>query len=98
MDNDSHKKSSKETDSLFDLKPNKESLKFLIVYLTFGFAWILFSDSILEWMIDDIQVIMKIQTYKGWLYVLVTGVIFYVIIRSKLIMIESNNQSLAASE
>ncbi|HAE42305.1 MAG TPA: hypothetical protein DCG34_05215 [Clostridiales bacterium] len=98
MDNDSHKKPSKKIDSLFDLKPDKESLKFLIVYLSFGFAWILFSDSVLEWMIDDMQVIMKVQTYKGWLYVLVTGVIFYMIIRSKLIMIENNNQSLAASE
>jgi diguanylate cyclase (GGDEF)-like protein/PAS domain S-box-containing protein len=112
MDNDNQDKSNKTANKLFKISTNKESLKFFIVYLVLGFTWILFSDSILEYLIDDLQLIMKIQTYKGWLYVFATGIVFYLIIRSKLIMIEQsaneinesysklekNSQSLTESE
>ncbi|MDP3386935.1 MAG: EAL domain-containing protein [Eubacteriales bacterium] len=112
MNNNNQDKSNKTADKLFKISTNKESLKFLLVYIIIGFAWILFSDTILEYLIDDMQVILKIQTYKGWLYVFVTGIVFYLIIRSKLVMIEQsaneinesymklekNSQSLADSE
>ncbi|HBH11922.1 MAG: Diguanylate cyclase/phosphodiesterase with PAS/PAC sensor(S) [Clostridiales bacterium 38_11] len=112
MNNDNQDKSKKTVVSIFKINPDKDSLKFLFVYLIVGFAWILFSDSFLGWMIDDMTLIMRFQTYKGWFYVLVTGIIFYLIIRSKLNLLEQsakevnesytkledNSQSLAASE
>ncbi|MBV1757130.1 MAG: hypothetical protein KMY55_04715, partial [Dethiosulfatibacter sp.] len=98
MNNENQDKLNKTIESVFRIKPGKESLKFLIVYLVVGFAWILFSDSILDFLIDDMTVIMRFQTYKGWLYVLVTGIIFYLIIRSKLKLLDKNRQSLENSE
>lgn len=98
MNNKNQDKSNKTIESVFRIKPGKESLKFLFVYLVVGFAWILFSDSILDLLIDDMTVIMRFQTYKGWLYVLVTGLVFYMIIRSKLKLLDKNRQSLENSE
>lgn len=93
MDNDNQDKSNKSGKSMYRINPDKDSIKFLFIYLVVGFAWILFSDSFLDLLIDDMTLIMRFQTYKGWLYVLVTGVIFYLIIRSKLILLDKNAQS-----
>jgi diguanylate cyclase (GGDEF)-like protein/PAS domain S-box-containing protein len=53
----------------------------IIIYLVFGFAWILFSDRILEVLITDHEQYLSFQTYKGWFYVLFTAGLLYVLIR-----------------
>ncbi|WP_415718811.1 two-component system sensor histidine kinase NtrB [Maridesulfovibrio sp.] len=56
------------------------ALKIAVIYAIFGFLWILLSDKLLHFMIHDADMIQRIQTLKGWLYVLITSVIIYVLV------------------
>ena len=51
------------------------------LYLLVGLAWILFSDMILGWFVDDVQTMRKLQTFKGWFYVSVTALLFFFLIQ-----------------
>ncbi|MDP3444693.1 MAG: hypothetical protein Q8T08_17695, partial [Ignavibacteria bacterium] len=50
-------------------------------YLLIGGLWILFSDELLESLVEDPYAITKFQSYKGWFYVLVTALMFFVFIK-----------------
>lgn len=50
-------------------------------YLLIGCLWILFSDELLESLVEDPYAITKFQSYKGWFYVLVTALMFFVFIK-----------------
>ena len=64
-------------------------LNITILYLLLGFIWIAFSDRILEQNVDDTELLTRIQTYKGWLYVAITGILLYGLIsRYKNILIQ----------
>lgn len=54
---------------------------FLVIYLSLGFLWILFSDNLVNCLTDDIIYLNKLQTVKGFFYVLTTGLIFYFILK-----------------
>ncbi len=62
----------------------KLSLKFLLIYVFLGTLWILTSDSILLFITQNRELINSIQTYKGVFYVLITGLIFYLLLRHEL--------------
>jgi PAS domain S-box-containing protein len=47
------------------------------LYLIFAGAWILFSDRLLAGLIADPDTLTQLQTYKGWLFVLVTTALLY---------------------
>lgn len=55
--------------------------KTILIYILFGFSWILFSDKILGVLVPDPDQFASFQTYKGWFYVLLTSVLLYLIIR-----------------
>lgn len=54
------------------------------MYLVIGGLWILFSDLLLEFTISDDKKIHNFQTYKGWFYVVITGIIFFFFIKRHL--------------
>lgn len=47
------------------------------VYLVLGFAWILFSDRAVESVITDVSSLSRIQTAKGWFYVVLTALLLF---------------------
>lgn len=55
--------------------------KTILIYVVFGFTWIIFSDKILGMLITDYQKFQEFQTYKGWFYVLLTAVLLYFVIK-----------------
>ncbi|GAB1474422.1 hypothetical protein MASR2M69_18630 [Bacteroidota bacterium] len=55
------------------------------VYLILGCMWILFSDMLLEIIVDDKDQVIHLQTYKGWFYVIITGIFFFVFIKRHLV-------------
>jgi PAS domain S-box-containing protein len=59
-------------------------LKAAVLYLVIGGLWILLSDRILAWIVLDPARYARLQTLKGWLFVLVTAAIAYVVVRSRL--------------
>ena len=56
------------------------STKIVLIYLVSGCLWILLSDRILEYLLDDPEARRQFELYKGWLYVFVTGAMLYVLI------------------
>jgi len=79
----------------------KKEVKIIALYLFLGCVWILFSDKLLESIFEKHKYIARIQTYKGWFYVLLTGVLFYIIIhkamaelREKTNELEQHNEEL----
>ena len=66
------------------VRPKITSLKIILVYVIIGSLWILLSDKALSMFVSDVDVIESLQNYKGWFYVVVTGLIFYYIIKKSL--------------
>lgn len=70
---------------LFKHKYNKNKLykfpiKVVLIYIIFGFSWILFSDQILSLLVNDYAKYKIVQSYKGSFYVLLTaGLLFFLI-------------------
>lgn len=59
----------------------KETLRIVLVYFIFSVLWILFSDALLEYFIDNVKMLTLIQTYKGLFFVTVTSLLLFVLIR-----------------
>lgn len=53
------------------------ALRVAAIYGLFGFCWILLSDKLLAFLVRDPDLINLIQTFKGWLYVLITAALVY---------------------
>ena len=47
------------------------------VYMLLGGLWIYFSDAALKTMVDDLATMRMLQTWKGWGYVFVTGLLVF---------------------
>ncbi len=69
-----------------DIKPQRESFKISITYVIIGAVWILLSDSILSFFVQDTIIFAELQTYKGWFYVIISGVIFCFIINKRMML------------
>jgi diguanylate cyclase (GGDEF)-like protein len=65
-------------------EPFFEALRFLIIYLLIGVVWILWSDNWLAAVVDDYDTFIEMQTYKGWFYVITSGLLFFVILKTRL--------------
>jgi len=75
-----------------------------ILYITIGALWILFSDELMVSLTSDPQQIRLLSTYKGWFYVLITGLLFFSLIRKEtkrrnaiqLQLVEANRKAIEA--
>ncbi len=64
-----------------DIKLTNKPWKPTIGYMVFGFLWILFSDKLLSVFVDDLKLYEQIQMYKGWFYVVLTGLVLYYLVK-----------------
>ncbi len=55
-----------------------------LLYLLLASIWIIFSDTFLGWLASDIAIYARLQTYKGWAFVLVTGSLFYLYLKPRI--------------
>ena len=53
----------------------------VLPYIIVSTLWILFSDAILAFFIDDSDALTAISVYKGIAFVIVTGVLLYILVR-----------------
>lgn len=58
---------------------NLFALRIVMVYAFFGIIWILTSDLLVNAIFTDQQTISKISISKGWLYVVITSLLIYVL-------------------
>jgi light-regulated signal transduction histidine kinase (bacteriophytochrome) len=52
--------------------------KIALIYVAFGVVWIFFSDRLLVWLQLDPLLITRLQTAKGWLFVVGSAILLYV--------------------
>lgn len=57
-------------------------IKISMVYLTIGILWVYFSDRIVSEFFSNKDTVVIINTYKGWVYVIITSIILYLLIDS----------------
>ncbi|HEX2973256.1 MAG TPA: PAS domain S-box protein [Tepidisphaeraceae bacterium] len=64
-------------------------------YVIFGGLWILFSDRLLALLLQSLgsERWVQWQTYKGWVFILVTAALLYVLIRRVIAAIRASEQS-----
>jgi len=72
----------------------KEENKFIIIYIVLGGLWIYFSDALLLSLFSQESIIMRIQTYKGLIYVLITGLIFYFLLKKYFVDLRKTQKEL----
>lgn len=49
-----------------------------LIYVAFGVVWIFFTDRLLVWLHLDPALILRLQTAKGWLFVVGSAILLYV--------------------
>lgn len=56
------------------------ALLIALVYLLLGMLWILGSDNLLNMLFADPALVARMQTWKGWFYVVLTAALLYVVL------------------
>lgn len=64
-------------------KKIQPEIKITIIYLVIGFLWILFSGKLVYGLSADSEVLFTLERYKGWFFILVTGVLLFLLIRKE---------------
>ncbi len=57
-------------------------LRIAVLYGLIGWLWILFSDRLLGLIISNQQALLRMSTFKGSFYVLVTAILIYLLVKS----------------
>lgn len=76
----------------------KEIIKIPLLYLAMGFFWIYFSDRLVSALVTDLEALRIVNTYKGWIYVLITGGILYLLISRQVERIRDRDSEILRSE
>jgi len=79
-----NKTKAQNTESLFhyELGRKKMPLKVSVIYAVFGLFWILFTDEVLNILIQNKYLLVSIQTIKGIIYVFISSLLIYFLIDS----------------
>jgi PAS domain S-box-containing protein len=83
------------------VRPSRDHLAPLKVTLWYGFAtaaWILLSDKLLFFFVQDAARLSRLQTAKGWFFVLVSGLLLYALVHHYLRVVQRREAELRASE
>jgi signal transduction histidine kinase len=67
-------------------------------YVIVGSLWIVFSDKLLSYFIREPDMLTRLQTFKGWFYVLITAILFYSLLKSHLVKIRNAEQKAIESD
>lgn len=60
------------------------ALRTSLIYGTVAILWILFSDRVLVALVPDSGLVYRLQTYKGVVFVVITAILLYVLLRGQL--------------
>lgn len=76
----------------------KFEYKITAVYLIAGGIWIIFSDKLLNLLTSDPELLTELQTYKGWFYVIVTAILFYLYLKKHLVELRNAEHKAIVSD
>ncbi|GAA0178144.1 hypothetical protein SH2C18_12460 [Clostridium sediminicola] len=78
---------------------NRISFKIVFLYFIFGILWISLSDHLLNLLVNDINTVNIIQTFKGILFIIITSMLLYLItINVVNSLVESHNTLILSEE
>jgi len=60
------------------------SYRITIIYVVLGVLWILFSDKLMLYITNEPHRILLLSNYKGWFYVLITGILLFFLIQKEI--------------
>jgi diguanylate cyclase (GGDEF)-like protein len=86
-----------EMKSFEKLNPRQAALRISAVYMLVGALWILLSDKVLSFLVNDIGALTRISMLKGWAYVIITGLLIYALVRTAFIRIMIAEEKLYVS-
>ena len=83
-----------------DRKSNTEwvSVKIALIYAIFSALWILISDQILYFLIQDPEIMTKIQMIKGWIFILTSAMVIFFLLRREIKKYLKTEKDLQESE
>src|SRR5271165_6508110 len=59
--------------------PLSPALRLAVIYAFFGALWILVSDRLSFYLVPDLQLAERLQTYKGWFFIAVTSLLLWLL-------------------
>jgi len=62
-------------------RAGRRALRIASIYGFCGFLWIMLSDRLLAALIQDSAMLTRLQTYKGWAFILITATLVFVLSR-----------------
>lgn len=74
--------------------PDYEALRFTVIYIFVGLIWIIWSDDLLAYFVKDIDLLIKFQTLKGWFYVIMSGLLFSIILKLRIRIINQLSRNI----
>jgi PAS domain S-box-containing protein len=77
---------------------NRQALFTAFYFLIFGFFWILLSDKMLIRLSPTPEFGLKMQTYKGWFFIVITTLLIYFIVREQLKIVFNLRDKLQLSQ
>lgn len=80
------------------IKGNRIPLRIALTYAVVALLWILFSDQLIILFVQDPVVLTRLQTIKGFLFVIATALALYVVVRSNVAEIQQSKRVLEISE
>lgn len=79
-------------------KDRRIVIKIVAIYSLFGSLWIYLSDWVLGLLVRDPDIITRIATYKGLMFILVTAALLYYLIGRYIYRLSESRRQIAASE
>ncbi|WP_136808745.1 hybrid sensor histidine kinase/response regulator [Desulfosediminicola flagellatus] len=73
-------------------------MKVVLIYSLFSMAWITSSDQLLLLLVKSPEILTRIQTLKGWIFIIVTSCIIYVLLFSEINKVRRAQKELYDSE
>jgi len=72
-------------------------LKVALIYALAGCLWILFSDQALLQLFPDPKTLIRMQTYKGWFFIIITSAVLYWYIRRQISLHQQVDKTLEST-
>ncbi len=73
-------------------------LRLALLYALLGGLWILISDRLAAWLFPNPQLLLQVNTFKGWFFIAATATLFYLELRREYRRIQQTTLALQESE
>lgn len=79
------------------INPMKIASRIASIYIVLGCLWIILSDRLLGFLVTDFERLQQLQTYKGWFYIFVTGMLVFHMVKRSLLTTQKVSNKLYRS-